>query len=52
MTLAKIAQSLTAMMDGFWVEYLICAGRYTPDDAVKKGLQCFSIKFFFEFKNA
>ena len=35
MTLAKIAQSLTAMMDGFWVEYLIADGRYTPDDAVK-----------------
>ncbi|MGD1975253.1 MAG: TetR family transcriptional regulator C-terminal domain-containing protein [Desulfobacterales bacterium] len=35
MTLAKIAHSLTAMMDGFWVEYLIADGRYTPDDAVK-----------------
>jgi TetR/AcrR family transcriptional repressor of bet genes len=23
------------MMDGFWVEYLIADGRYTPDDAVK-----------------
>jgi len=50
MTLAKIAQSLTAMIDGFWVEYLIADGRYTPDDAVKA---CFAFlaSFFFEFEN-
>jgi TetR/AcrR family transcriptional repressor of bet genes len=49
MTLAKIAHSLTAMMDGFWVEYLIADGRYTPDDAVKA---CFAFmaSFFPEFK--
>ena len=49
MTLGKIAQSLTAMMDGFWVEYLIADGRYTPDDAVKV---CFAFlaSFFPEFK--
>ena len=35
MSLAKIAQSLTAMMDGFWVEYLIAGDRYTSDDAIK-----------------
>jgi TetR/AcrR family transcriptional repressor of bet genes len=49
MTLAKIAHSLTAMMDGFWVEYLIADGRYTPGDAVKA---CFAFlaSFFPEFK--
>ena len=49
MTLAKIAHSLTAMMDGFWVEYLIADGRYTPDDAIKA---CFAFlaSFFPEFK--
>ena len=49
MTLAKIAQSLTAMIDGFWVEYLIADGRYTPEDAVKA---CFAFlaSFFPEFK--
>ena len=49
MTLAKIAHSLTAMMDGFWVEYLIADGRYTPDDAVKA---CFAFlsSFFPIFK--
>jgi TetR/AcrR family transcriptional repressor of bet genes len=48
MTLGKIAQSLTAMMDGFWVEYLIADGRYTPDDAAKA---CFAFlaSFFPEF---
>jgi TetR/AcrR family transcriptional repressor of bet genes len=49
MTLAKIAHSLTAMMDGFWVEYLIADGRYTPNDAVKA---CFAFlaSFFPEFR--
>jgi TetR/AcrR family transcriptional repressor of bet genes len=49
MTLGKIAQSLTAMMDGFWVEYLIADGRYTPDDAVKA---CFAFlaSFSSEFR--
>jgi TetR/AcrR family transcriptional repressor of bet genes len=49
MTLAKIAHSLTAMMDGFWVEFLIADGRYTPEDAVKA---CFAFlaSFFPEFR--
>ena len=49
MTLGKITQSLTAMMDGFWVEYLIADGRYTPGDAVKA---CFAFlaSFFPEFR--
>lgn len=46
---AKIAQSLTAMMDGYWVEYIICAGRYTPDDAVK-ACYAFLASFFPEFE--
>ena len=48
-TLGKITQSLTAMMDGFWVEYLIADGRYTPGDAVKA---CFAFlaSFFPEFR--
>jgi TetR/AcrR family transcriptional repressor of bet genes len=48
-SLAKIAHSLTAMMDGFWVEYLIADGRYTPEDAVKA---CFAFlaSFFPEFR--
>ncbi len=49
MTFGKIAQSLTAMMDGFWVEYLIADGRYTPDDAVK-ACYAFLASFFPEFK--
>jgi hypothetical protein len=51
MTLAKIAQSLTAMIDGFWVGYLICAGRYTSDDAVK-ACYAFLSSFLPEFENA
>jgi len=49
MTLGKIAQSLTAMMDGFWVEYLIADGKYTPDDAAKA---CFAFlaSFFPKFR--
>ena len=35
MTLAAIAESLTAMMDGFWVESLIAAERYRAEDAIK-----------------
>ena len=49
MTLAKIAHSLTAMMDGFWVEYLIADGRYTPGDA-EKACFAFLASFFPEFK--
>jgi len=50
MSLEKIAQSLTAMMDGFWVEYLISEGKYTPQDAINA---CFAYlaSFFPEFEN-
>ena len=45
MTLAAIAESLTAMMDGFWVESLIAADRYRAEDAIKA---CFAyLKSFF-----
>jgi TetR/AcrR family transcriptional repressor of bet genes len=49
MALAKIAQSLTAMMDGFWVEYLIAGDRYSPDDAVK-ACYAYLASFFPEFR--
>jgi TetR/AcrR family transcriptional repressor of bet genes len=49
MTLAKIAQSLTAMMDGFWVEYLIAGDRYSSDDAVK-ACHAYLASFFPEFR--
>jgi TetR/AcrR family transcriptional repressor of bet genes len=51
MTLAAIAESLTAMMDGFWVESLIAADRYRADDAIKA---CFAFlaSFFPEFLNS
>ena len=50
MSLEKIAQSLTAMMDGFWVEYLISEDKYTPQDAINA---CFAYlaSFFPEFEN-
>jgi TetR/AcrR family transcriptional repressor of bet genes len=50
MGFGKIAQSLTAMMDGFWVEYLIAEDRYTPQDAINA---CFAYlaSFFPEFEN-
>jgi TetR/AcrR family transcriptional repressor of bet genes len=49
MSLGKIAQSLTAMMDGFWVEQLIAGDRYTPQDAI---CACYAYlaSFFPEFK--
>ena len=49
MTLAAIAESLTAMLDGFWVESLIAAGRYRAEDAIKA---CFAYlaSFFPEFE--
>ena len=51
MSHGKIAQSLTAMMDGFWVERLIADERYTPRDAINA---CFAYlaSFFPEFGNA
>ena len=50
MTLAAIAESLTAMMDGFWVESLIAAGRYRAEDAIK-ACYAFLASFFPEFKD-
>jgi TetR/AcrR family transcriptional repressor of bet genes len=49
MNLAAIAESLTAMMDGFWVESLIAADRYRAEDAIRA---CFAYleSFFPEFK--
>jgi TetR/AcrR family transcriptional repressor of bet genes len=50
MSPGKIAQSLTAMMDGFWVEYLIAGDRFTSRDAINA---CFAYlaSFFPEFEN-
>ena len=49
MSYEKIAQSLTAMMDGFWVEYLIADDRYTPRDAIK-ACYAYLASFFPEFR--
>jgi len=49
MSLGKIAQSLTAMMDGFWVEYLIAGDRYTPQDAIN-ACYAYLASFFPEFE--
>lgn len=49
MSLKKIAQSLTAMMDGFWVEYLIAGDRYTPRDAIN-ACYAYLASFFPEFR--
>jgi len=49
MSLGKIAQSLTAMMDGFWVEYLIAEDRYTPRDAIN-ACYAYLTSFFPEFR--
>ena len=48
MSPGKIAQSLTAMMDGLWVESLIAGDRYTPRDGINA---CFAYlsSFFPEF---
>jgi len=51
MSLAKIAQSLTAMMDGFWVEYLIAGDRYMPQDAIN-ACYAYLASFFPEFDKA
>lgn len=50
MSLGKIAQSLTAMMDGFWIEYLIAGERYTPRDAIR-ACYAYLASFFPEFEN-
>jgi TetR/AcrR family transcriptional repressor of bet genes len=51
MSLGKIAQSLTAMMDGFWVEYLIAGDRYLPRDAIN-ACHAYLASFFPEFDQA
>ena len=51
MSFGKIAQSLTAMMDGFWVEYLIANDRYNPQDAIN-ACYAYLASFFPEFENA
>jgi len=49
MSIGKIAQSLTAMMDGFWIEYLIAGDRYTPRDAIN-ACYAYLASFFPEFR--
>jgi TetR/AcrR family transcriptional repressor of bet genes len=48
MSLAKIAQTLTAMMDGFWVEYLVSPDRLSPAEAVR-ACYAYLSSFFPEF---
>ncbi len=45
MSLQAIAVALTAMIDGFWVNYLIAPGYLVPNDAVKACL-AFLASFF------
>jgi TetR/AcrR family transcriptional repressor of bet genes len=49
MSLTAIAESLTAMIDGFWVESLIAADRYRVEDSIKA---CFAFlnSFFPKFE--
>jgi TetR/AcrR family transcriptional repressor of bet genes len=49
MSLASVAQTLTAMIDGFWVESLIAADRYRAEDGTKA---CFAFlnSFFPKFE--
>jgi TetR/AcrR family transcriptional repressor of bet genes len=49
MSLASVAQTLTAMIDGFWVESLIAADRYRVEDSIKA---CFAFlnSFFPKFE--
>jgi hypothetical protein len=44
-----IAQTLTAMIDGFWVESLIAADRYRAENGIKA---CFAYleRFFPKFR--
>jgi TetR/AcrR family transcriptional repressor of bet genes len=48
MSPGKIAQSLTAMMDGLWVESLIAGDRYTPRDGIN-ACYAYLSSFFPEF---
>jgi hypothetical protein len=50
MNLHAIGESLIAMMDGFWLEYLLAPDRFTPEDA-EKACFAFLSSFFPEFQN-
>ncbi len=51
MKLHAIAESLIAMMDGFWLEYLLAPDRFKPQDAIKA---CFAFlsSFFPDFQQS
>jgi TetR/AcrR family transcriptional repressor of bet genes len=51
MSLHAIGESLIAMMDGFWLEYLLAPDRFTPEDAVKACI-AFLSSFFPKFRTA
>jgi TetR/AcrR family transcriptional repressor of bet genes len=46
--LKMVAESLTAMMDGFWLEYLLAPGRFSTTDAVRACVAYLSA-FFVDF---
>ena len=50
MSFHAIGESLIAMMDGFWLEYLLAPDRFTPEDA-EKACFAFLSSFFPEFQN-
>ena len=50
MSLKAIAVTLTSMVDGFWVNYLISPGCLTPEDSIKACL-AFLSSFFPETKD-
>ena len=49
MSLQAISVTLTSMIDGFWVNYLISPNCLTPDDAAKACL-AFLASFFPTFR--
>ncbi len=49
MSLKAISVTLTSMIDGFWLNYLIAPGCLEPEDAVKASL-AFLSSFFTEFR--
>ncbi len=49
MSLKAISVTLTSMIDGFWINYLIAPGCLEPKDAVKASL-AFLSSFFIEFR--
>jgi TetR/AcrR family transcriptional repressor of bet genes len=48
LTLTAVAESLTAMMDGFWLEYLLAPGRFSSTEAVR-ACTAFLSAFFVDF---